>query len=159
MTVKKILFAVTLIATVNACTKQVNNVDIKGGETTAVIPLAKKWDNTVENVAKDVATKLKSIHFRRMLRHEVCLRFDGDANILVSSMLNRLPKYLEYEKNNLLSSRDPNEQEMLAGFNFAVLQQAAIDFPQIQIAMQTHAEDWDAFTYVPKVVYLPAAFD
>lgn len=57
----------------------------------------KDWDQTAQAVAKDVAEKLNNFSFRRMLKHEVLLRFDGDANILLSSLINRLPKYLAYE--------------------------------------------------------------
>lgn len=117
------------------------------------------YDETAKNVAKDVANKLNSLAFRKMLRHEVLLRFDGDANILISSMMKRLPKYLEYERNAQNLNRTAEENDLLNSFSFDVLQQAGNTFPQMQIAVQTDAETWNATTFIPKVVYLPAAFD
>lgn len=122
-------------------------------------PKLKNWDSTVVSVAKDVSQKLNSIHFRKMLKHEVCLRFDGDANIIIGSLMKRLPKFLEYERNQQLSNRIESTDSLLAMFNFDILQQAAIDFPQMQIAVQTDAENWDASTFIPKVVYLSSSYD
>ena len=116
----------------------------------------KQWDNAVQNVAKDVSEKLKNSAFRKMLKHEVSLRFDGDANILISSMMKRLPKYLEYEKS---IQRLTNTNDLLSSFNFDNLQQTAANFPQMQIAVQTDAESWDATTFIPKVVYLTSEWD
>lgn len=94
-----------------------------------------------------------------MLKHEVTLRFDGDANILISSMMKRLTKYIEFEKNAQASSRGNSESDLLSSFNFDILQQAAVNFPQMQIAVQTDAETWNAVTFIPKVVYLTSDFD
>lgn len=118
-----------------------------------------KWDATVKLVALDVAQKLNNVYFRKMLKHEVCLRFDGDANILISSMMKRLSKYLEYEKNTQTASRQTSENDLLASFNFDILQQAAATFPQMQIAVQTDAEAWDAATFIPKVVYVTSDYN
>jgi hypothetical protein len=118
-----------------------------------------KWDATAKTVAQDVSQKLNSVHFRKMLKHEVCLRFDGDANILISSFVKRLPVYLEYERNQQLTRRGESLDTLLSMFNFDILQQAAANFPQMQIAVQTDAESWDAATFVPKVVYLTSDYD
>ena len=124
-----------------------------------VINQKKNWDATAITVANDVSQKLNSINFRKMLKHEVCLRFDGDANIIISNLMKRLPKYLEYERNNQTANRLTSLDSLLAMFNFDILNQAAIDFPQMQIAVQTDAEAWDANTFIPKVVYLTSTFD
>lgn len=125
----------------------------------ATIDLAKRWDETVVKVAKDVSAKLNSTAFRKMLKHEVLLRFDGDANILISSMMKRLPKYLAYEKSQSAFNRTESDEPLLSSFNFDILEEAANDFPQMQLAVQTDAEDWDAVSFVPEVVYLTANYD
>ncbi len=35
----------------------------------------KSWDETTKAVAKDVSVKLKSLSFRKMLKHEVWFKF------------------------------------------------------------------------------------
>src|SRR5258708_21043045 len=77
---------------------------------------AQKWDKTVQQVAKDVSEKINSLAFRKMLKHEVLLRFDGDANILISSIMKRLPKYLAYEKNTQVANRRVSEGDLLSSF-------------------------------------------
>lgn len=99
---------------------------------------------------------MNSLAFRKMLKHEVSLRFDGDANILISSIAKRLPKYLEYEKN--LTSNSFAGEDLLSMYNFDILVQAAQDFPQMQIAVQPDADTWDATT-VLDVVYLTSDYD
>jgi hypothetical protein len=153
---KQRILTLFIIATMGfvACKKQIsNNPDMQ------VSSKKTNWDEMAITVAKDVSQKLNSIQFRKMLKHEVCLRFDGDANILLSNLVSRLPKYLDYEKNNRTANRSAGEDSLLAMFNFDILQQAAIDFPQMQIAVQTDAEAWDANTFIPKVVYLTSTYD
>lgn len=128
---------------------------------TAPIPqspksIQKKWDETVTSVAKDVAEKMNSLAFRKMLKHEVSLRFDGDANILISSLVKRLPKYFEYEKNQ--TSNSVTGEDLLSMYSFDILAQAAQDFPQMQIAVQPDADTWNAIT-VLDVVYLTSDYD
>jgi hypothetical protein len=118
----------------------------------------KKWDETVTSVAKDVAEKMNSLAFRKMLKHEVSLRFDGDANILISSMAKRLPKYLEYEKNHFPNSTTSSNEDLLSMYNFDILIQASQNFPQMQIAIQPDADTWNTTT-VLDVVYLTADYD
>jgi hypothetical protein len=118
----------------------------------------KRWDETVTSVAKDVAQKMNSLAFRKMLKHEVSLRFDGDANILISSMTKRLPKYLEYEKNHTSNSLVGSGEDLLSMYSFDILIQAGQNFPQMQIAVQPDADTWNATT-VLDVVYLTADYD
>ncbi len=122
-------------------------------------PKAKKpWDETARAVAMDISMKLKSLGFRKMLKHEVLLRFDGDANILISSLIKRLPKYLAYEAAHNSASRT-NTDDLLSFYSFDILTNAAEDYPQMQIAVQTDAESWDPYAYTPSVVYLTADYD
>jgi PBP1b-binding outer membrane lipoprotein LpoB len=149
---KQLISLVLALLLFNSCKKDTANEETKVKKNEA------NWNVTATNVAKDVSEKLKSLAFRKMLKHEVCLRFDGDANILISSLINRMPKYLKYEKENQNSNLISNN-DLLASFNFDILANAAIDFPQMQIAVQTDAESWDAISFIPKVVYINTTFD
>lgn len=118
----------------------------------------KSWDQTARTVAIDVSKKLNSLSFRKMLKHEVLLRFDGDANILLSSLVKRLPKYLAYEAARGNATRTGSE-DLLNIYDFDILTEAAADYPQMQLAVQTDAESWDPSTFTPAVVYLPSDYD
>jgi hypothetical protein len=153
-----LFFTLAIAATLCSCKKEKS---IESGATVPVdnpVLLEKKWNSTAESVAKDVAYKMNSLAFRKMIRHEVSLRFDGDANILISIVMARLPKYFQYETthsgNNLGATTD-----VLSLYNWDILKQAAIDFPQMQIAVQPDAETWDPVVFTPSVVYMPANFD
>jgi hypothetical protein len=126
----------------------------------------KSWDETVKAVALDVSKKMNSLSFRKMLKHEVSLRFDGDANILISSLVKRLPKYLAWEAKHSTASRSSssarigtNDQDLLASFSFNILEEAAVDYPQMQLAVQPDADTWDPSIVTPSVVYLTADYD
>ena len=121
--------------------------------------LEKSWNSTVQTVARDVSVKLNSSVFRKMLRHEVMLNFDGDANILISSIVARLPKYLNYEADNNSLSRSGSDKDLISNLSFDILKAAAKQFPQMQIAVQTDAENWDPNTFIPDVVFLTAEYD
>lgn len=130
-------------------------------ETIEPPPSSASWDETVEAVAKDVSHKLNNVAFRQMLKHEVLLRFDGDANILLQSMVARLPKYVQYEAKPqaTMGIQEANGNSRISDLNFDLLKEAAKVFPQMQIAVQTRAEKWDAKNFVPSVVFVPADFD
>lgn len=157
--VKQLLNCCVLLLLIVSCKKEVESSQQLQPTPLTKDQVYKQWDNTVKSVAMDISNKLKSLEFRKMLRHEVLLRFDGDANILISSMMKRLPKYLEYERIHHSLNRTEDENELLASFNFDILQNAAVNFPQMQIAVQTDADIWDANTFIPKVVYMTADFD
>ncbi len=118
----------------------------------------KKWDETVELVAKDISSKMNSLAFRKMLKHEVMLQFDGDYNILISSMMQRMPKYLEYESGQTLLMSGLNES-LLSDYNWDVLEHAGEEYPLMQVAVQVDAENWDADNELLSVVYVPSDFD
>lgn len=113
----------------------------------------------MEAVAKDVSEKLNSVHFRKMLKHEVTLRFDGDANILLSSIVQRMPKYLAHEEAMNAVTRNPYDDVILSKYNWDIIAAAAEQYPQMQIAVQTDAENWDPQTFTPSVVYIRSDFD
>lgn len=123
------------------------------------ISSTKNWDLTVKAVAIDVSHKLKSVYFRKMIKHETSLRFDGDANILIRSLIKRLPKYLEFEKTQVLNNKTTSGDSLLSLFNFDVLKEASDSFPQMQIAVQPDVDSWDAASFIPKVVYLTSDYD
>lgn len=116
------------------------------------------WDETVESVALDVSDKLNSLAFRKMLKHEVLLRFDGDANILISSLVKRIPKYLAYEEQLSVVANTTNT-DLLSNFNWDILNQASAKYPQMQLAVQVDAESWDTEHFIPSVVYLTSSWD
>lgn len=121
--------------------------------------LDKTWNKTVQTVARDVSEKLNSPAFRRMIKHEVTMRFDGDANILLSSIIKRLPKYFAYEKSHNTANLTSNEELLLSLYNWDIIANAAEQFPQMQIAVQTDAESWDPNSFTPDVVYLTSDFN
>jgi hypothetical protein len=125
------------------------------------LPAAVKsdWNEVAKSVAKDVSIKLNSIYFRKMLKHEVTMRFDGDANILLSSIIKRLPKYFEHEESMSAGSRSPGDSLLLSKYNWDIIRAASEDFTQMQLAVQTDAEAWDPRTYTPSVVYLTSDYD
>ncbi len=118
----------------------------------------KDWNETAFDVALDISKKMNSLSFRKMLKHEVMLQFDGDYNILISSMIQRLPKYLEYEENQV-QVLNPTNQDLLSNFDWDVLESAAEDYPMMQIAVQVDAENWDPINDVISVVYLTSDYD
>ena len=144
------------ILTLVSCQKERSFENSMGPIPQSSKSIQKKWDETVTIVAKDVAEKMNSLAFRKMLKHEVSLRFDGDANILISSLVKRLPKYFEYEKNQ--TSNSFAGEDLLSMYSFDILAQAAQDFPQMQLAVQPDADTWNATT-VLDVVYLTSDFD
>ena len=150
---KKIFIAFLSAILFNACTKD-NLSDTKQESHIAAKDPA-TWNTTVANVALDVSTKLKaSKAFRKMLKHEALLRFDGDANILLSSIVAHLPKYIAWENQNT-----PNSTDKISKLNFSVITNAAAIFPQMQLSVQTEAELWNADTQIPSVVYVGADYN
>jgi hypothetical protein len=116
ITTKLLLMTVSLAFLISACKKE------RHAEFTSQISTPKDWDKTVKDVAKDVSIKLNSIYFRKMLKHEVTMRFDGDANILLSSIIQRLPKYFAYEASHNTANRNSSDERILSLYNWDIVE-------------------------------------
>lgn len=112
------------------------------------------WNQSAEIIAMDFAKKMKNKSFRKLIKHEVMLQFDGDYNILLSSFAQRIPIYLEYEANKGLNSRTNNNENNISNLNFTVIKEMATKYPQMQIAVQPYASDWDPNKEMLDVVHV-----
>lgn len=154
LTIKMLPIILSVALIFLSCTK-----DVVPFTETETSKSKKSWDETAKAIATDVSKKLNSLNFRKMLKHEVLLRFDGDANVLLSAIIERLPTYLAYEASHTTASRTTEGADLLSAFSFDVIAEAARDYPQMQLAVQTDAESWDPNSFTPSVVYLTTDFD
>lgn len=118
------------------------------------------WDQAVDVVALDINEKLKYPEFRELLKSEVLRQFDGDYNILLRSMVARQSKYLDYYRNKGKNYKTTNNSNDLPEFlKFETLAQISEKYPQMQVAVQVHAEKWDAEHEIPSIVFVTTDFD
>jgi len=156
---KKLTFLFFIFCILQGCEENYINEGVDDASLPDEIELSNKgWDELVEIVAVDVSDKLNGAAFRTMLKHEVMMQFDGDYNILISSMLQRRPKYLAFEEAQSQVMNTTNE-DLLANYDWDVLEAAAESYPLMQIAVQVDAENWDADNVIPSVVYVTSDFD
>lgn len=105
-TVHYLSLVIVILSMTTACKK---NVDYSLPSTSPQ-SITAHWDKTVVEVARDVSAKLNNAAFRKVLKHEVLLRFDGDANILISSLVKRLPRYVSEQASNCDTFSSPSKK-------------------------------------------------
>ena len=128
-----------------------------------------EYNHDFKNLALAVSNAMKSnLEFRRIIKQEVLLQFDGDYNVLLSKI-----KEIELEEKsaslkstnkkflvkNLLEESLPTDVAFTGlKSTLSFIDELAVKYPNLQIAVPVHAEDWDE-NYIPVVTFVPYEFD
>jgi len=120
----------------------------------------------MKSIAIAVSETMNENHeFRQLLKYEALKMFDGDYDILVSSISNMeisrnhsdLKKSDEKIKvKDLLGPKIAERSSFKTGGN--ILDELNEAFPLLQIAIPVHAENWVPEAYTPTVTFLPEEY-
>ncbi|MBN1598796.1 MAG: hypothetical protein JW894_10915 [Bacteroidales bacterium] len=122
----------------------------------------------IEKYAHILALSMESSELRSVIKKEAKIRFDGDYDILTKTfeslpLVNRgmLVKDLLLTTNNneaiqLMNSSTGND---FNGNGYNIFDMIERVFPNLQISVPIHCEEWDTKTHIPLVAYLPYDYD
>jgi hypothetical protein len=158
---KYILIVVILVIVFSSCEKEdfynkeesieVANIDN--------LSLTEKND-LIEDYALLIASSLGDNELRSIIKEEAIIKFDGDYDILTSKLENRVLLKKNIQVKDILvttSSMSSLKSGKLTGKDY--LEKIRKAFPNLQVSVPVHCEDWDTENYIPLVVFLPYDFD
>lgn len=106
--------------------------------------------------------------FRSLIKDEVMKQFDGDYDLLVKTAFDKTVA----ASHDMITKNNHNDiisvKEMLAHYcsvadmqtksSVAFLDELVDKYPELQISVPVHAEEWDPETYVPSIAIVPYDF-
>ncbi len=127
-----------------------------------------EYNSDFSDFARVVSEALKSDKdFRYMVRDEALQLIDGDYDVLLRHFADKQVKARSSLKSEI---RDYTVKELLedsymvGGINNTKSSVSIIDdllrkYPDMQIAIPVHAEEWNVNNYIPTVTFLPLEYD
>ena len=102
---------------------------------------------------------------RRFIHSEALLRFDGDYDFLINQAVD---KSIEVTDEFIVTRSSASELtfgEVIRNYfpvtksDSDLLTELQEQYPDLQVAVPVHAEDWDPETYIPAIVFEPEDYD
>lgn len=142
-----------------SCNKDVETIAFKNNTETYSVH---QKNEMISSYAQILAASLNNTDLRNLIKSEADIQFDGDYDILTSH-LHKKTFSLENVSvkshliNNGIFTRS-NENGFHGNLNelLTVIQK---EFPNLQISIPIHCDEWNTNDYIPLVAYLPYDFD
>ncbi|NOZ46837.1 MAG: hypothetical protein GXO79_08640, partial [Chlorobi bacterium] len=155
-----VLFMFNFCSKDNFQTEQVEEVQ---NYTADELRMIEQYNQDVSLFAQAISKSLHNDDFRKLVKSEAIKQFDGDYDILlkriVDIQLNSNNSKSNYTVKNLLEENHPLFEETNNKSGNSLIDDLQEQYPDLQIAVPIHAEDWDANSYIPDVTYIPGDFD
>ncbi len=166
MKTKYLIYTITcLLIILSACKKEPSQDEIKN---TVSLFEENEYNLDLKDFSLAVSTALKSSDFRKTLKEEALIMFDGDYDILIKKVIDRkitTPSSLLksnktiYTVKDLLEDSYPVNNSLGLKSTSDIIDILTMKYPDLQIAIPVHAEDWDETSYIPVVAFIPAEYD
>jgi uncharacterized protein YegJ (DUF2314 family) len=115
-----------------------------------------------------VSNALESDDFRKIIKQEALVMIDGDYDVLLKRVMEKSISpssslksgQTNYTIKNLLEDLYPTTSSSLRlKSSSSIIDELSRKYPDLQISVPVHAEDWDESTYTPVVTFIPAEYD
>ena len=125
-----------------------------------------KYDEQVYNFAKAVNRAVsENVEFRKLIKSEVEKQIDGDFDMLISQSLNYRVKPSQPLITKTKCQDEMSVKELLSYYYHdnapttksaeTIIDELISNYPNLQVSVPIHAEEWDPETYVPNVAFIP----
>jgi hypothetical protein len=168
------IFALIISASFAACDNNENEVS-KELQTEAIGELFEpnEYNLDFKNFALAVGNAMKeNKQFRKLIKREALSKFDGDYDILLRYVAD---KSIEQEGNSVQLRSSFNVKDLLegsynsinslnnanlrSGSSESIIEELIAKYPDLQITVPIHAEDWDDENDIPIVTFVPLEFE
>ena len=156
---KKILVAAISIVLLASCTK--DDVESHSIQSVKEYSVEQKTD-LISSYAQMLAASMGNPEIRNIIKSEAQLKFDGDYDILVNTLHS-----VELEKHNvtikkMLANSCVETRANEGGFSEdleTLIEEIQTQFPNLQVSVPVHCDEWDTENYTPLVAFLPYDYD
>ncbi len=158
---KKLFVTVTILLSIFSCTKV---------EQETILPqdtmIENVYDAQVYDLAKAINLAINNnSDFRNLIKDEVLKQFDGDYDLLMTTAFEKKVSPSQDILTKSSSSESISVKEMLSHYcaetksSGNILDELVEKYPELQVSMPVHAEDWDPETYVPSIAIVPYDYE
>ena len=156
---KKILVAAISIVLLASCTK--DDVLSHSIQSVKEYSVEQKTD-LISSYAQMLAASMGNPEIRNVIKSEAQLKFDGDYDILVNTLHS-----VELEEHNvtikkMLANSCVETRANEGGFSGdleTLIEEIQAQFPNLQVSVPVHCDEWDTENYIPLVAFLPYDYD
>lgn len=110
-------------------------------------------NDLIENYAKILSSSLGNPELRKAIKTEALLKFDGDNDILVSKLHSMTLASSNRNIESIIRSSAVTTKSN--GYLGSITDAIHEQFPNLQVAVPVHCDEWDTENYTPLVAYLP----
>ncbi len=128
-----------------------------------------EYNTDFSDFAKAVSNALKTnSSFRKVVKEEALLMIDGDYDVILKKVINKevaasttlKSANVNYTVKDLLEDSYPSSGQLkLKSASTSIIDELSNKYPDMQIAVPIHAEEWDEENYIPTVTFLPLEYD
>lgn len=128
-----------------------------------------EYNTDFSDFAKAVSNALKTnSSFRKVVKEEALLMIDGDYDVILKKVINKevaasttlKSVNVNYTVKDLLEDSYPSSGQLkLKSASTSIIDELSNKYPDMQIAVPIHAEEWDEENYIPTVTFLPLEYD
>lgn len=156
---KRIVFAIMTIIVIS-CTKTNEDIDII--DTPVKEYSVQEKTELISSYAQMLAASLHNPELRSTIKKEAQLKFDGDYDVLTSKLNNIRLSDNNMTIKHMLSNTCIMTRSNESGFKGNLEELVAeiqTTFPNLQVAVPVHCDEWDTRNYTPLVAFLPYDYD
>lgn len=154
-----IIFA--LFLTIISCTKEEHLETAELNQTQDRALLEK--NKLIKDYASLLASSIENENLRSAIKQEAQQKFDGDYDILVTTLEEKVLPNEAISVKELLTTPNPSSFRSGNGStpekDQALLDKVKATFPNLQVAVPVHCDDWDTKNYTPLVAFLPLDYN
>lgn len=125
-----------------------------------------RHDISVNELAKALSKAVREDKgLRQFIHRESLKQFDGDYDFLVSRALNSPVHVENLQERAFTKSCESTFEDVLRSYlpetksGEDILSYFQEQFPELQVAIPVHAEDWDPDQYIPVVAFVPEEYE
>lgn len=157
---KKTLFIVVFTLLLISC-EQHNTSD------SSTIINAEKYNSEektelISSYAQMLAASMGNPELRETIKDEAQIKFDGDYDILTNKLQNLKLKGDHTTVRNTLAASciiTRANEGCFTGNLDELIEEIQAEFPNLQVSVPIHCDEWDTENYIPLVAFLPYDFD
>lgn len=158
---KKLFVTVTILLSIFSCTK-VEQETILTQDTM----IENVYDAQVYELAKAINLAINNNgDFRNLIKDEVLKQFDGDYDLLMTTAFEKKVSPSQDILTKSSSSKSISVKEMLSHYcaetksSGNILDELVEKYPELQVSIPVHAEEWDSENYVPAIAIVPSDYE
>lgn len=156
---KKILVAAISIVLLASCTKD----DVESHSIQSINEYSvEQKTNLISSYAQMLAASMGNPEIRNVIKSEAQLKFDGDYDILVNTLHSVELKEHNVTIKKMLANSCVETRANEGGFSGdldTLIEEIQSQFPNLQVSVPVHCDEWDTENYIPLVAFLPYDYD